>query len=147
MKWRTAMQNAKTLLLAYLGSFSDPKTSAELFAPDGVLELPYLADLGIEPRYQGPVAIEAFMRFVLKLYPGFAFENIEIKIDTPEQVFAEYQINATSGMTGRFIRQHFFGRLVAENGKIVLLREALNLLAVVYAYYPNGPADLSPSKT
>ena len=89
------------------------------------------------------------MHFVLKLYPGFAFENVEVKIDTPEQVFAEYQINATSGITGRFIRQHFFGRLVrlvAETGKIVLLREALNLLAVVYAYHPNGPADLSPSK-
>jgi uncharacterized protein len=140
------MNNAKALLLSFLGSVSDPKAAAELFATDGALELPYLADLGFEPRYQGPAAIEAFLIFVRELYPGFEFENIQIKIDTPDQVFAEYQINSTSGTTGRFIRQQFFGRLVAEDGKIALLREALNMLAVVYAVYPNGPADLDATR-
>jgi hypothetical protein len=41
------MHNAKTLLLAYLGSFSDPKVVTELFATDGVLELPYSRILGL----------------------------------------------------------------------------------------------------
>jgi len=34
------------------------------------------------------------------------------------------------------------GRLVAKEGKIVLLREALDLAQVVKSSFPNGVADL-----
>ena len=54
-------------------------------------------------------------------------------IDTPEQVFAEYEFTAVSSKTERQIHQLFFCRLVAENGKIKLLREALNSLEVARA--------------
>jgi len=42
-------------------------------------------------------------------------------IETPEQAFAEYAFTAQSSKTGRTIHGLFFGRLVAENGKIKLL--------------------------
>ncbi|HEY4443139.1 MAG TPA: hypothetical protein VGN30_02560 [Steroidobacteraceae bacterium] len=38
----------------------------------------------------------------------------------------------------------FAGRLVAKNGKITLLRESLNTVAVAQALNPNGVADLLP---
>jgi len=34
-----------------------------------------------------------------------------------------------------------FGRLVAENGKIKILREAVNLAEVALGVFPNGLAD------
>lgn len=138
------MKNAKELLLTYLDGFSDPKKAANLFATDGVLELPYLAELGFPWRYVGQDAIEGLLQFALELYPGAAFENIKVLIETPDQVFGEYEINVVSGKTGRFVQQLFFGRLVAEGGKITLLREALNIIATVYALYPDGLANVPP---
>ena len=58
-----------------------------------------------------------------------------------EQAFAEYEFTAQSSKTGRTIHELFFGRLVAENGKIKLLREAVNLAEVALGVFPNGLAD------
>jgi epoxide hydrolase len=46
-----------------------------------------------------------------------------------------------SSKTGRIIHQLFFGRLVAENGKIKLLRESINLVELALGVFPNGLAD------
>ena len=46
------MKTAKQLLQAYIDG--NAQESAALFAENGALELPYLADLGVEPRYEGP---------------------------------------------------------------------------------------------
>jgi hypothetical protein len=75
---------------------------------------------------------------VRELYPGFEFENVVIHIATPEQVFAEYEFTAESSVTKRKIHQLFFGRLVAKEGKIKLLREALNAAALARAIYSQG---------
>jgi len=138
------MKDAKDLLLEFLGSFRDTQKATSLFADDGVVELPYLASLGIEPRYEGHVAIRGFFELVLSLFPDFEFprSNIRMLIETPTQAFAEYEIDVTAAATGRPMHQHFFGRLVAENGKIKLLREALNILATAQAALPGGAAEL-----
>jgi len=70
-------------------------------------------------------------------------ENIKVMIDTPEQAFAEYEFTAQSSKTetGRTIHELCFGRLVAENGKIKLLRESVNLVEVALGVFPNGLAD------
>jgi hypothetical protein len=68
-------------------------------------------------------------------------ENVKLMIDTPEQVFAEYEFTAQSSKTGRTIHLLFFGRLVAENGKIKLLRESVNLAELALGVFPNGLAD------
>jgi hypothetical protein len=52
------MKTAPALLNDYLASIQDPHATASLFAPDGALELPYLASLGITSRAVGPAAIE-----------------------------------------------------------------------------------------
>jgi len=131
-------KNAKELMLEFTAfSFRDPKKAAEMFAEDGAFEMPYLATFGVPSQYKGRGAIAGFFQFVRDLFPGFELENIKVLIDTPEQVFGEYEFTAVSSKTGRSVHQLFFGRLVAENGKIRLLREALNSFEVARATVPD----------
>jgi len=139
------MKNAKELLLEFTASsFKDPEKAAAMFAEDGALELPYLADFGFPPRYAGREEIAGLFQMVRDLYPGLEFENVKILIDTPTQAFGEYEFTAVSSKTGRTAHQLFFGRLVAENGKIKLLREALNNAEVARAIYSQGIPELPP---
>ncbi len=100
------MRTARELLLAYTSL--GPEEAGALFAEDGTLELPYLVEIGVESKYEGPENIVKVLGFVHnQLYPGFAFENVKIHLDTPEQVYAEYQINARSAISGKEIHQQF----------------------------------------
>jgi hypothetical protein len=114
------------------------------FTDDGAVELPFLYSLGIEPRYQGHAAIKDFYDLVKQLYPDFAFkpEDIHVLIETPDQVFAEYIAHTTAAATSRLIHHLYAARLIAERGKIKLLRESLNVIAVAQALNPNGVAAL-----
>src|SRR5271154_6356357 len=135
------MKTAKELLQAYIAG--NAQESAALFATKGALELPYLADLGVEPRYEGPATIAAFLTFLHeKMYPGFRFADVKIYIDTPDQAFGEYTIHQKSGISGKDVHQRFFGHCLVADGKIVLFREALNLLAAADGMFPNGIADV-----
>jgi uncharacterized protein len=139
------MKTAKELLQAYIDGSAEQ--SAALFAEDGALELPYLADLGVEPKYEGPKQIGAFLSFLhQKMYPNFKFVDVKIYIDTPDQAFGEYTIHQKSGISGKEVHQRFFGHCVAANGSIILLREALNLLAAADGMFPNGIADVIGKK-
>jgi hypothetical protein len=133
------MKNAKELMLEYTAfSFRDPKKAAEMFTEDGAFEIPYLATLGFPPQYKGRDALVGFFQSVLDIYPGFQFKNVKVLIDTPDQAFAEFETTAVSAKTGRTVHQLFFARLVAENGKIKLFREALNTLELAKANVQNG---------
>jgi uncharacterized protein len=139
------MKTAKELLQAYINGSAEE--SAALFADNGALELPYLADLGVEPRYEGPKNIGAFLSFLHeKMYPNFKFVDVKIHIDTPDQAFGEYTIHQKSGISGKDVHQRFFGHCIAVNGKIALLREALNVLAAADGMFPNGIADVINKK-
>jgi hypothetical protein len=135
------MKTAKELLQAYIDGTA--QESAALFAEKGALELPYLAELGVEPRYEGPKSIGAFLTFLHeKMYPGFKFIDVKIYIDTSDQAFGEYTIHQKSGISGKEIHQRFFGHCMAADGKILLLREALNVIAAADAMFPGGIADV-----
>ena len=139
------MKTAKQLLQAYIDGSA--QESAALFADNGALELPYLADLGVEPRYEGPKNIGTFLTFLHEqMYPGFKFVDVKIYIDTPDQAFGEYTIHQKSGISSRLVHQRFFGHCTAASGKIVLLREALNVLAAADGMFPNGIADVLNKK-
>lgn len=82
------MTDARTLLSDLLAAAPTGKKCAELFAEDGVLELPFLHSLGIPTRHQGREAIANFHDFFGgNLYPGFSFkpENVTVLIDTKNQ--------------------------------------------------------------
>jgi hypothetical protein len=135
------MPTARELMLAYLAGTAE-KTGA-LFLPEGTLELPYLASIGLPPVLKGPTDITKFLGFLHgTLYPEFTFENVKVLIDGGNQVFAEYQINHKSGISGKFVNQQFFGHLEAESGKIRRLREAIDVVMAAEAIYPNGLKDV-----
>jgi len=131
------MKTATKLLNDYLLNIQDPAAAAALFAEDGVLELPSLKSLGIDARAVGPAAIEAFIAGLLKNVPDFRFKDIALLIDGDEQAFGEYSVEARVLSTGKLYKQTYAGRLVAENGKIKLLREALDTLAAAKAFTPD----------
>lgn len=134
------MPNALELFQRYLDSIQNPHAAAALFAEDGALELPYLASLNLPSRVQGPAQIEAFIGSLLAKVPDFRFRHIRFLIETPDQVFAEYEVEAVVSSTGKVYRQAYAGRLVANAGKIVLLRESLDTLAAQWAFAPHEPA-------
>ena len=135
------MQTAQKLMLAYLAGTAE-ETGA-LFSPEGTLELPYLASIGLPPVLKGPAEITKFLGFLHgTLYPDFKFQNVKVLIDGGTQVFAEYQINHKSGISGKFVNQQFFGHLEAESGKIRRLREAIDVVVAAEAIYPNGLKDV-----
>ncbi len=129
------MKTAVQLLQLYLDNIQEPQIAASLFAADGVLELPYLQTLGLPHRVQGPAAIEAFIAGLLIKVPDFRFRNIQFFIDTPTQAFGEYSVEAALAGTDRLYKQTYAGRLVAEAGKIALLRESLDTLAAWRAFH------------
>jgi uncharacterized protein len=135
------MRTAKELMLAYLAGTAE-ETGA-LFLAEGTLELPYLASIGLPPVLKGPAEITKFLGFLhATLYPEFKFENVNVLIDGGHQVFAEYQINHKSGISGKYVNQQFFGHLEAESGKIRRLREAIDVVVAAEAIYPNGLKDV-----
>src|SRR6266404_943806 len=140
------MKDSKTLLLKYLNSIGDPDRAAALFAEDGALELPFLRSLGVGARYAARRAIAACLHQLRKLYPDVAFapNDISVLIETPDKTFAEYVTHMTSAATGRLLHHLFTGYLVAEAGKIKLLRESFNPLAMAQAQLPNGVVDIGP---
>jgi uncharacterized protein len=110
------MKTAKELLQAYIEGTA--LHSAALFAEKGALEISYLADLGVQPRYEGPETIAAFLTFLHeKMYPGFEFVDVKVHIDAPDQAFGEYTIHRKPGISGKDVHQRFFGHCVAANGR------------------------------
>jgi hypothetical protein len=138
------MKEAKDLLLEFTSSMPDVDKASQLFAEDADFEMPYLASVGIQSRYHGREEIRRFLVTVVELYPDFEFKptDVNIFISTPAQAFAEYISRPTAAATGRKIEHLFMGRLVAENGMIKLLREALNTVAAAQALFPGGTGQI-----
>ncbi|QNP40594.1 nuclear transport factor 2 family protein [Lysobacter solisilvae (ex Woo and Kim 2020)] len=123
------MKNATELLEAYLDNIAAPEIAASQFAQDGVLELPW-----VQARAQGPVAIGKLIAGLLGKIPEFRFKNVTFFIQTPDKVAAEYQVEARVVDTGKIYKQTYCGVLIAENGKIKLLREALDTAVAAKAF-------------
>ena len=123
------MKSATELLEAYMNNVSTPRVSASQFAEDGVLELPW-----VKAYAQGPAAVEKLLAGLLAKIPDFRFKNLTYFIQTPDKVAAEYQVEALVADTGKIYRQTYAGVLHAENGKIKLLREALDTVVASKAF-------------
>jgi ketosteroid isomerase-like protein len=138
------MPTAKELLITYTELIREPEKAVLLFASDGAIEIPYLIEVGGPGRFQGHPAILAFLKQINSLFPEVAFSNTQFFMESPDQVVAEYEVHSAAPATGRRYDQLFFGRLVAANGKITLLREALNNIVAARTILPNGLGDVTP---
>ena len=138
------MSDATTLLKEFLGNIRDPEKASALFAEDGAFEMPFFVSLGLPSRFEGPEGVKGLITTILEYYPDFEFkdEDITVLIETPDEEFAEYVVHATAAATGRLAHHLFMGRLVAENGQIKLIREALNTVAAASALLAGGTHDL-----
>jgi len=123
------MKTALELLQAYQDNIRTPAAAAALFAEDGVLELPT-----VKAHAQGRAAIEQLISGLLAKVPDFRFKNFKLWIDTPDKVFGEYSVEALVVDTGKIYQQTYAGVLIAEGGKIKLLREALDTAAAARAF-------------
>ena len=136
------MKTAKELLLGYLEHINNPDEAIKLFADDAVIELPYLASLGLNYQMKGKEVIYNFLKNLPDTFTNFKFRNIQIHIDTPDQAFGEYGVDAIVNSTSKPYHQTYMGRLVAEDGKIKLLREALDMIVVARGMFPDGLPQL-----
>ena len=105
------MQTAKQLFLEYLTLFPTPNKAASLFAPDGALEMPYLASINISTRAVGPKEIGKFISTLMSMLPDLKFTYPIIRIENDFQVFAEYEVHTVTAHTNRPFNQLFFGYL------------------------------------
>jgi ketosteroid isomerase-like protein len=129
LKVHSIVKTALDLLKAYIDNARDPAAAGALFAEDGVLELPT-----IKVRVMGPSGVEGLLTGLLKRVPDFKFKDFNAFIQTPDKAFAEYSVEAVVADTGKVYRQTYAGVLIAENGKIKLLREALDTAAAAAAF-------------
>lgn len=139
------MKTAKDLLETYLAAISagEVERAIALFADDGGIEFPYFGSVNLPIRYQEPEALRRFFVPVVDGAENFKFQNIKIFPGEDENhVSGEYEVDAVIKKTARRYRQLYGGRLIAENGRIKLLREFCDTVEVARAMFPNGVKDL-----
>jgi ketosteroid isomerase-like protein len=136
------MKSPKELLLEYLDVFTNPQKAAALFAEDARLELPFMESVGLAPVYTGRAEIQKMIETILSLVPDWKFENTQVFIESEDQVAAEYEVRGNTSHTQRPFYNLFFGRLVAENGKIKLLREGHDSMRTAKALFKNAVGDI-----
>lgn len=141
------MATAKELLLAYMGLIRDPEEAISLFAEHATVEIPYLVEVGLPGQFKGHEQILDFLRQINTLFPDVAFVNVQVFMEDLSQVVSEYEVHCSAPSTQRQYHQLFFGRLVAEGGKIKLLREALNIISAAQTILPNGLSDVAAQRS
>jgi hypothetical protein len=72
----------------------------------------------------------------------FALDQKECTSSPGGKTFAEYVVRGRAAATGRTAHHLFTGYLVAEAGRIKLLRESFNPLTMAQAQLPNGVAAI-----
>jgi len=116
-----------------------------LFADDGVFEFPYFTTLGMPSRFVGKVAVREVLEIIRAHFVSFTLSNIEIHaVKDSDSIFVRYHSDTMLNGTERAYAQDYVSQLVAENGKIKLLREYMNVISTARVLLPNGLADLPP---
>jgi hypothetical protein len=136
------MISAKELLVKYMDLIKDPERATSLFAADAAVEIPYLVDVGLPGTFRGHDGILVFLRQINTLFPDVAFTNLQVFVDTPDQVVSEYEVLCSAPATKRHYHQLFFGSL-ASGGQITLLREAMNIISAAQTILPNRLSDVA----
>ena len=76
-------------------------------------------------------------------FSSFTVSNIEIhEVKGADIVFVRYHTDGFIDGTERVYAQDYVSQLVAEGGKIKILREYLNVILTARMLFPNGLADV-----
>jgi ketosteroid isomerase-like protein len=119
----------------------DMDTQADLYAPDGVLEMPF-APAGTPRRIEGREAI----RQVLKMAGNrarrdgrriVAYRNVVVRAtDDPEVIVAEFDLHGESTATGATYTLPFIQVLRVRDGQIVAMRDYFDSQALAGSLSP-----------
>jgi ketosteroid isomerase-like protein len=145
------MSTSRQLFTEFLECLRHIETSidrcVDLFADDGVFEFPYFTSLGMPWRFSGKTEIRQVLELIASHFPGFTVSNIEIhEVKEGDGLFVQYHSDTVLKGTDRTYAQDYVSQLVAENGKIKLLREYLNVISTARILLPNGLADVPPAQ-
>jgi ketosteroid isomerase-like protein len=141
------MSSAQSLLAELFDCLRNLDTSvdrcADLFADDGVFDLPYFPTIGMPPRFEGKAAVRSAFALIESHFSSFTLSNIQIhELKDADSLFIEYHSEGFIDGTARVYAQDYASRLVVENGKIKLLREYLNVIATARMLLPDGLASV-----
>lgn len=141
------MPTARELITEFFDCLENINTSVErcvqLFAEDGIFELPYFPSIGVNPRFEGSDAIRAAFELIRSHFSSFTLSNIQIhEMKDESSLFVEYHSDGFIDGTERVYSQDYASRLAVENGKITLLREYLNIISTARMLLPNGLGDV-----
>ena len=141
------MKTAKDLMLAYIDGTAEQ--SGALFGERGTLELPYMASIGVPPVSKGAAEDRQIPRFSPRHALSRASSSRTSRSIWRRRIRCSPNISSInkSGITGKDVRQQFFGHLEAADGKIKRLREAIDVVVAAEAIYPNGLADVIAKKS
>ncbi|HEY1047598.1 MAG TPA: nuclear transport factor 2 family protein [Bacteroidia bacterium] len=140
-------KSAAVLLKGFLDTVSsgNPVEAASFFAEDGYLEAPYVATFGMPSKFEGREAIAGSMSGMLQMAPDFHFTTMRIIMESPTEVVAEYESEATL-INGKHYKMLYIGCVTVKDEKIKSHREFLNTVSFVEAFFPNGLMDLITTK-
>ena len=144
------MSTARELLAEFFECLRNLDTSVDrcvaLFAEDGVFEFPYMPTIGINARFQGHEAIRGVLELIRSHFPSFTLSNIDIHdLKNGSALFVEYHSEGFVEGTDKVYAQDYVSHL--ENGRIMLLREYLNIISSARALLPKGLADVPAATT
>ncbi len=138
------------LINAFFDCLRDFENSIErcldLFADDGVFEFPYFTVLGMPTRFEGKTELRQVLGMIKARFSAFTVSDIEIhEVKDGDALFVRYHTDAFIDGTERVYAQDYVSQLIAQNGKIKVLREYLNVIKTARALLPNGLADVPPA--
>lgn len=141
------MLSSRNLIAEFFACLRDLDSSidrcVDLFADDGVFEFPYFPTLGMQSRFEGKAAVRAVLELIRSHFSSFTLSNIEIhEVNGGDGLFVQYHTDTVLNGTERVYAQDYVSQLVAENGKIKLLREYLNIISTARILLPSGLADV-----
>ncbi|POS10054.1 hypothetical protein C3Y08_00920 [Burkholderia gladioli] len=141
------MATSRDLLNTFFDCLRDLDNSidrcVDLFADDGVFEFPYFSVLGMPTRFQGKTEVREVLGIINSHFSAFTLSGIEIhELKEGDGLFVRYHSDGFINRSGRIYAQDYVSQLIAENGKIKVLREYLNVVNTARALLPNGLDDV-----
>ncbi|MCL4069370.1 hypothetical protein M3484_22690 [Pseudomonas sp. GX19020] len=115
----------------------------DLCSDEGVFGFPSFAVLGVPTRFQGKTEIRQVLGLINGHFARFTLSEIEIHEGRDaDALFVRYYAAGFIDRSERVYAQDYVSQLVAENGKIKVLRENLNVINTAPMLFPNGLSDV-----
>ncbi|MFS1515410.1 nuclear transport factor 2 family protein [Bacillus sp. SCS-151] len=118
----------------FILSANSTEESFEYFADDIVLELPYAPSLNMPDRFEGKDVATTYLRQMLTQLKGLKLHSIRSYAveGEPDTIISEYEGDAVTP-DGNTYTQSYMNKMLFRDGKLILLREFWNPMAVVDA--------------